>query len=316
MRKEIEFPQHELGNLANGLMQTFVQRNDLYAKQLDDGRYVCVQKPLDTRHIVVHLQGKITLGAYCLSPDSQARFIVFDADEDLQFERLIIMAEKLAAMDTTSYLESSRRGGHLWLFFDESVSGGSARAFGKGLAMAYDLEGIELFPKQNQLNDGPGSLVRFPFGIHRKTGERYGFYGPDGKSLASSYLEQARLLSTPETVTKALLEAYRQLGSSQPRKAEIRPSQTVEGPLSQRIRASVSAFDFIRQYVELSPNGRGLCPFHDDHNRSFSVNPEKNYWHCFAGCGGGSIIDFWMKLKQCDFKKAIKELALILLNSD
>ncbi len=33
----------------------------------------------------------------------------------------------------------------------------------------------------------------------------------------------------------------------------------------------------------------GLCPFHDDHTPSLSVNREKNVWHCF-GCGKGGDI--------------------------
>jgi len=56
----------------------------------------------------------------------------------------------------------------------------------------------------------------------------------------------------------------------------------------------------------------GLCPFHDDHRPGLAINDEENYWYCFAGCGGGSIIDFWMKWRDCDFTTTIKELAEIL----
>ena len=52
--------------------------------------------------------------------------------------------------------------------------------------------------------------------------------------------------------------------------------------------------EFGGRYVDLKPtkNGAiGRCPFHDDHRPSFGVNAEGNYWHCFAGCGGGSVID-------------------------
>jgi hypothetical protein len=57
----------------------------------------------------------------------------------------------------------------------------------------------------------------------------------------------------------------------------------------------------------------GLCPFHDDEHPSFGVNDEGNYWHCFAGCGGGNVIDFWMKYRNCNFMTAVKELAEMLL---
>jgi hypothetical protein len=35
---------------------------------------------------------------------------------------------------------------------------------------------------------------------------------------------------------------------------------------------------------------QGFCPFHDDRQRSLSVNLDKGAWKCFAGCGGGSIV--------------------------
>ena len=84
--------------------------------------------------------------------------------------------------------------------------------------------------------------------------------------------------------------------------------------LSQRIKDSIRAYDFIGEHVQLSASGRGLCPFHDDNRTSFSVNAEENYWNCFAGCGGGSIIDFWMKWQECDFTSAISELTQMLLD--
>ena len=46
--------------------------------------------------------------------------------------------------------------------------------------------------------------------------------------------------------------------------------------------------------VRLIGNGPGRmakCPFHKDGRPSFSVNIETGLWHCFAGCGEGSVID-------------------------
>ena len=74
---------------------------------------------------------------------------------------------------------------------------------------------------------------------------------------------------------------------------------------------SIPVIDFVSQYVDLKESGSGavgLCPFHDDTHHSFSISETGNYWNCFAGCGGGSVIEFWMKLNNCDFKTAITEL--------
>ncbi len=45
----------------------------------------------------------------------------------------------------------------------------------------------------------------------------------------------------------------------------------------------------------------GLCPFHDDHSPSLSVNAEKGVWHCF-GCGKSgnyhSFLEEWRALQK------------------
>jgi DNA primase len=86
--------------------------------------------------------------------------------------------------------------------------------------------------------------------------------------------------------------------------------------VSEKIKASVTVLEFVSQYIDLKPTpggAIGLCPFHDDHHPSFGVNEAGNYWNCFAGCGGGSVIDFWIKWRGCDFTMAIRELAEMLL---
>jgi hypothetical protein len=47
--------------------------------------------------------------------------------------------------------------------------------------------------------------------------------------------------------------------------------------------------------------------------RAPGVNDERNYPHCFAGCGGGSVIDFYVDWKGYGFTAAVGELAGMLL---
>lgn len=314
MKQEFE-RSPEIHALAGMLSGTFIRRKDLYARQLDDGRYNCVRKPLEEKHVIAHLNGSLTLGTYVLGEDNKARFAVIDADDDLQLARLADISMSLEKAGMPTYLEASRRGGHMWIFFHQPIPGQVARAFGKNLLASNGLGKIELFPKQDKLWEGPGSLIRLPFGIHRKDGRRYGFVTPGGDPLARTFADQIRLLSNPRTVDKAALEEFiSQYKAIVPKPVFVK-SEAVGETLSLQIKRSVTVLDFVGQYVELSPAGRGLCPFHDDHHFSFSVNAEKNYWHCFAGCGGGSIIDFWMKWQDADFRQAVKELASILLKS-
>ena len=312
MRTEFERTP-EIYALADSLGRTFIQRRDLYARQLDDGRYLCIRKPLTDGLLIAHLQGEITLGAYVLDPESQARFAVIDADDDHQLARLASIRVSLAGEVIPSYLEASRRGGHLWFFFEEPVIGKTARAFGKSILKSAELADVEVFPKQRVLGDGPGSLIRLPFGVHRKDGQRYGFMNLKGEALSPTYVGQIRALGNPRVVDKAGVEKVISRNKSVKRELVLPKVEANGEALSVQIKRSMSVLDFVGQYVELSPNGRGLCPFHDDHNSSFAVNAEKNYWHCFAGCGGGSLIDFYMKMKGVDFKDAVRELAGMLL---
>lgn len=303
----------EIYALAGMLSRTFVLRKDLFARQLEDGRYHCVRKPLEEKHLVAHLNGDLTLGTYVLGEDNKARFAVIDADDDLQLARLANISMSLEKAGIPSYLETSRRGGHLWIFFHQAIPGQVARAFGKQILASNGLGKIELFPKQEKLGEGPGSLIRLPFGIHRKDGQRYGFVTPQGVPLAKTFAEQIQILANPRTVEKTALDEFISQYKGIVPKPVLVKSEAVGEALSLQIKRSVTVLDFVGQYVELSPAGRGLCPFHDDHHFSFSVNAEKNYWHCFAGCGGGSIIDFWMKWQEVDFRQAVKELAGALL---
>jgi hypothetical protein len=128
--ERLPVPDTELSRPALVLAQRFVQRWDLYAYQLDDGSYLCVHEQLNVGHLFAHLRGEITLGTYLLDQESQAQFLVLDADDERGWERLGHLARAMADEDVPAYLERSRRGGHLWLFLAQAVAGRDARAFG------------------------------------------------------------------------------------------------------------------------------------------------------------------------------------------
>jgi DNA primase len=64
--------------------------------------------------------------------------------------------------------------------------------------------------------------------------------------------------------------------------------------------------------VKLQRKGRsfwGLCPFHKEKSPSFSVNPERGFFHCF-GCGKhGGAIDYLMEVEGMPFPDAVRALA-------
>ena len=53
----------------------------------------------------------------------------------------------------------------------------------------------------------------------------------------------------------------------------------------------------------------GLCPFHDDHEPSLVISPEKNLWHCLGACqAGGSVIDWVMRAEGVSYRHALELL--------
>lgn len=318
-----ETGEYELNpEVIEAFTSRFFPRRDIHAIQTKTGRYVLRKAAVTPALIRRHLYGKVTLGTYALSSDSQSGWAVIDADDDRQWQRLLRFVKETRL---PVYMETSRRGGHLWLFFEDRVSGEVARRFTKAILKPYGVEGIEIFPKQDERGAGPGSLIRLPLGIHRKVGKRFGFVTVDGSPLAPSIREQVAVLADAAGVPASIVHRYaaefNEERKHKPRLQSPFPTQPVDGekPLSERIKATISVFDFVSRYVALDKRtGHGFCPFHYDENPSFGVNAKGNYWACFAGCGGGSIIDFWGLYRERvlgqsgGFIETIKDLAEIL----
>lgn len=78
------------------------------------------------------------------------------------------------------------------------------------------------------------------------------------------------------------------------------------------VRNSVDIVDVIGRYVQLKKAGKnftGLCPFHNEQTPSFSVNAEKQYYHCF-GCGrSGNVFQFLMDYQHINFVEAVAAVA-------
>ena len=82
--------------------------------------------------------------------------------------------------------------------------------------------------------------------------------------------------------------------------------------LVDEVRTRNDIVDVISGYVRLQKKGSnhfGLCPFHNEKSASFSVNQQRQMYHCF-GCGkSGNVITFIMEYENYTFQEALKLLA-------
>ena len=80
----------------------------------------------------------------------------------------------------------------------------------------------------------------------------------------------------------------------------------------EEIRDKADILNVVNDYVQLKKVGQryvGLCPFHSEKTPSFSVSPERGFFHCF-GCGqGGDVFTFIQLIERVEFPEALRMLA-------
>ena len=78
------------------------------------------------------------------------------------------------------------------------------------------------------------------------------------------------------------------------------------------IRKSVNIVDMISEYIPITKKGRNyfaVCPFHDDHNPSMSISPEKQIYTCFVCGAHGNVFNFIMDYENVTFYDALRMVA-------
>jgi CHC2 zinc finger len=310
-------------NLVEAYSALFVHSWEIYAVQQGDGSYWCAHESLFPARLVDHLLGRYTLGTYVLDAAGTCTFAVFDADGYDGMQALVFFAEQLARQGIWTLLEASRRGAHLWIFFAEPVPAALVRAW--LLPFAVQL-GVELYPKQDTLRSGPGSLIRLPLGIHRQTGGWYPFLRRDA---------HGQLVPVGETVTECLAWAVASVQRVQvPHGIEVRqeardagvdvcahgiqlPTSSPLGSEWMRGHGAIHAWcqsqdivQVIGRYVQLDYRGVGSCPFKEHHARgdrrpSFQVfGGQDPHWYCYTSQRAGDLFDFFCVYYQLSHQEA------------
>lgn len=262
-------------------------RHYYYRPRRKDGEEI----GLELGDIVRHLRGDITIGLYAINPASQSsKWMAIDADYKSALEDLLKLQYELGQDGIQAALEQSRRGGHLWILFSEPVLARLARRYIRHLAGKLSVEvkgaglssGIEIFPKQDTLDDGQfGNAIRAPLGIHRAANRRYWFYGaPYDVDSQMTYLRQLKRVSEAQ-----LIELVDALPEEPPE----------EKPVTQFYSSGRAGFQ-ITDYVDLARcrkvgrNWVTQCPSCRDAGRDRGkdnlaisvVEPQK--YICWAGC--------------------------------
>ena len=82
--------------------------------------------------------------------------------------------------------------------------------------------------------------------------------------------------------------------------------------LVEEVKTEADIVSIIQERVPLTKKGAdyiGLCPFHDDHNASMHVNPDKHIYKCFSCNKGGNVIGFVQDFDKISFMEALRKVA-------
>lgn len=245
-----------------------------------------------------HLAGEITIGIYAINAATQrCKWMAIDADYKTALEDLIKVQRQLQNDGIAAALEKSKRGGHLWIFFERPVLAREARVYiyhvagklevqvkGTGLA-----DGIEIFPKQDELRPAEfGNAIRAPLGVHRgareSRGWRYWFYGADYKLRDQfAYLQGIEKVSEEHLQRMIAGKAIPQEFAQQSRRPES-PKYFESTPGEFRI------LNYVEVKRQIGRNWVTRCPScaaqgHDKSGDNLAILVEEpRKYCCWAGC--------------------------------
>lgn len=78
------------------------------------------------------------------------------------------------------------------------------------------------------------------------------------------------------------------------------------------LRAHADIVDVISHYLHVHKQGRNykaVCPFHDDHDPSMTINPDMQIYKCFVCGAGGNVFTFVKNYEKVSFVEAVGRVA-------
>lgn len=242
-----------------------------------------------------HLEGELTIGLYAINPSTQrSKWVAIDADYTWAMEDLLKLQYFLQQDKVDAALEMSKRGGHLWIFMERPALARECRIYIYNLALKLGVrikgaglaEGIEVFPKHDELREGEfGNALRGPLGIHRGANRRYWFYGAD-----YDLEEQIAYLNRLRKVNEEQLRTFIAGKTMPPEFDRKRPSADQCVPFVRTSGREFRILDHVGKVRKVGRNYITQCPScaeagqdRSGDNLAISIEDPRKYL-CWAGC--------------------------------
>lgn len=269
-------------SLIDTYIRLFVVNRTKYLSAKDSTWFTAKKKLTDSR-IESALRGREHLGLMPVSTSGTSLWVAWDADTDGQAQALM---QHIALLPQgATIIERSRRGIHLLRLFDAPVPWDAALRLGQAYAIKCGIPEVEIYPTGRNSRG-----LRAPLTKHPKTGEVYGWLSREGE-----------LIDPWETLNQLVPAPIDARWLIQPVQKTHQLERRMELPgIIGQLGSYADLLAEVSRYTRMTEKGgeqaRGCCPFHDDHNPSFTML--HGFWRCWTGCGEGSIADFRKLVKE------------------
>jgi hypothetical protein len=172
-------------------LNTFANRTDVYSRWTPEvSGWRPVREPLTPDVVIAGLMGTgPSISAYMIAPGSLAHCLAIDFDTDNGLEQAFVLGKTMWRLDLPAYVETSRRGSHLWCVISSTLKASTVRKAARALLGAAllptDDPHIEIRPGSDHVDaedhlhvagavvgEGLGHALRMPMMPHPKTGKR------------------------------------------------------------------------------------------------------------------------------------------------
>ena len=175
--------------VADYYAHLFPARNDVYSAWIKGSAgWRPVRNPLTAKVVLAGLRGTgPSISGYMITPENTSHSFALDFDAEDGLEQAYTLAAFMQAYQMPVYIETSRRGAHMWGTLEEPLPAKTIRNALRAMLQKCNLKDphIELRPGSNTIEpDGLGHAIRLPLMPHPKTGQRGKFFYPDRSPVA------------------------------------------------------------------------------------------------------------------------------------
>ena len=287
-------------------LNTFANRTDVYSHWVGsatEGGWRPVREPLTPDIVIAGLMGTgPSISAFMIAPGSVSHVLALDFDTDDGLEQAFVLGKSMWGLGLPAYVETSRRGAHLWCVISSTLKASTVRKAARALLGAAllptDDPHIEIRPGSDHVDaeeylhvggaivgQGLGHALRLPLMPHPKTGKRGVMNHPMRHPISAMSSNLAELMLDIEHAPSA--EIVKWADRWNPAVTVIPPSW--KHPKPPREEDDASACELLRTLWGVPdpvPGRNSHCPVHGrDRNPSLTVMKDDKRVICrVPGC--------------------------------